>query len=151
METEIWKTIKWSKKYQISNLGRLRTNKDMYSHRISDWRIIQGTLNKDGYRFYFLTDNKKVKRFAAHRLVMETFNPIKGMKKLVVNHKNFNRDDNRLKNLEWLTPEDNSKYINPKAKIYEGIEVIINGKKFKSYSEAAKIYGVAPNTIKNWR
>lgn len=60
-------------------------------------RYIHVCLKKNGKRY-----TKDV-----HRLVAETFIP--NPKNLPqVNHKNFDRRDNRVENLEWVTPEENN-------------------------------------------
>ena len=146
---EIWKKIKFSDKYEISNLGRLRTNVDPYKHIKTDkYRIIKGTKNQYGYVRTILRDNGKIKNASIHRLVLETFNPIENMDELQVNHKNWKRDDNRLENLEWVTPKENmnklSEFIRYNSKaVYDEY-----GNRFESYREAAEKYNIAPNTIR---
>lgn len=44
---------------------------------------------------------------AVHRLVMMTFKPIKKMEELTIDHKNHNKRNNELSNLEWVTRETN--------------------------------------------
>ena len=150
---EIWKTISYSNKYQISTLGRLRTNFDKYKHIFTnEYKIIDGTINKDGYNFVILRDKKinLIKSIGIHRLVMETFAPLKNMKLLQVNHKNWNRADNRLENLEWVTAKENVAKRKPKEQHYNSNIVYDEyGNRFNSYIEASKKYKIAPNTIKN--
>ena len=84
-----------------------------------------------------------------HRLVLETFNPIENMKEMQVNHKNWDRLDNRLENLEWVTPKENMNRLNPENKRYNSKAVYDeNGHRFESYREAAEFYDIAPNTIR---
>ena len=45
--------------------------------------------------------------FMAHRLIMETFNPIEKPQQYVVDHINGKRDDNRLENLRWCYQKEN--------------------------------------------
>lgn len=67
--------------------------------------------NKKGYlRANLYLDNKNHKLFFVHRLVMMTFCPIEGMENLQVNHKNGNKKDNRLENLEWCTNLENMQH-----------------------------------------
>lgn len=146
---EIWKKISFSDKYEISNMGRLRTNFDRYRHKFTnEYTIIEGTINNFGYKRIVLRDKGKTKNASFHRLVLETFNPIENMDKLQVNHKNWKRDDNRLENLEWVTPKENmnklSEFIRYNSKaVYDEY-----GNRFESYRDAAEYYHIAPNTIR---
>lgn len=123
MEEEIWKDIKGYEGYQVSNLGRVRThNKYTYTkmHGLRKWEdrilkfkpsgssrenIRQGT----GYRVD-LWKNGKPKTFLVARLVATTFLEDLIDTNMTVNHKNGNRLDNRVENLEWLSHSDNIKY-----------------------------------------
>lgn len=46
---------------------------------------------------------------SAHRLVMMTWVPTNDQENLTVDHKNHNKRDNSLRNLEWVTKEENQK------------------------------------------
>lgn len=46
--------------------------------------------------------------FMAHRLIMETFQPISNSQNFVVDHLNGIRDDNRLENLRWVFQKENT-------------------------------------------
>lgn len=54
--------------------------------------------------------NKKSKKFLVHRLVLSTWSPVLNWENLQVNHKDENRNNNSLDNLEWCTPKYNSNY-----------------------------------------
>lgn len=109
---EIWKDIKgFEGKYQVSNLGRVRcvgydnvitTARSQYTRNVSP-KIINGQINNFGYRCVEL---RKGNRFQIHRLVAEAFisNP---ENKRTVNHKDGNKLNNSVCNLEWATYSEN--------------------------------------------
>lgn len=143
---EIWKTIKGFENYQISNFGRIKSKKN---------GILKPQKNIYGYITIVLykTDKyrkRKIKQFRIHRLVLEAFKPTKNMEKLEVNHKDKNRSNNNICNLEWCTRKENMKHChNSINKYYNSIGCYdSNGKYFNSYREAAKYYNISPNTVK---
>ena len=70
-------------------------------------RHLIGSINEGGYRYYRLSSNGKKKMFYAHRLVAEHF--IDNPNDLpVVNHKDGNKLNNNIDNLEWTTYSQNS-------------------------------------------
>ena len=113
MEKEIWKDIPgYEGLYQASTLGRIKSIKRMCKSptgtRIVPERILrpflgaeyaQISLNKDGKKNYTVV----------HRLVAKTFlpNPL-GLQE--INHKDENKKNNALSNLEWCTPKYNMTY-----------------------------------------
>ena len=88
--------------YSISDMGTLKTHK----RQGTDERVIIGYKDRTGYLRATLMKNGEGKSFAVHRLVCMAFldNP---ENKRTVNHKNGNKTDNRLENLEWMTHSEN--------------------------------------------
>ena len=73
----------------------------------TDGRFLRPGLNSRGYLHYILMDNGKRKNYDVHRLVAEHYIPNQEGKPQV-DHINRNRQDNRVKNLRWVTHSENS-------------------------------------------
>lgn len=151
---EIWKDIPNYTGYQASNLGRIRThNKITYTkhHGYRHWknRILkfkptdknEKSKQGGGYRVSLWKDGK-CKDFLVARLIATTFLDNLIDKKMTVNHKNGNRLDNRVENLEWLSLRENILYGFENNQ-YQQINVQIKNKKtneifsFRSLSTAS--------------
>lgn len=64
-------------------------------------------ITRDGYTEYVLTSKKGVKKHVqGQRVIADLFLPHDPNRKFV-NHKNLNRSDNRVENLEWVTHSEN--------------------------------------------
>lgn len=100
--------------YQISSLGRIRRiNKDC---RCSKYRYLKLKLEKNGYLRIGLSKSRKTKYYNVHRLVCQAFIPNPNNYP-IVNHKDENRSNNNVNNLEWCTYKYNSNYGNVKLKL----------------------------------
>lgn len=89
---EIWKTMKEHNNYEVSNYGKIRNKKT--------GRILKTTKNNKGYERFIIYIDKKPKCFYIHRVVANNYleNPNNLPE---INHKNENKNDNRVNNLEY--------------------------------------------------
>ena len=97
---EIWKTIEDFPGYEISDRGRVRNKK-------TNSIMIPG-ISKQGYLHVGLRKNGVRKNVYIHRLVASSF--LGKNDDLVVNHKDGNKSNNSLENLEWCTDSENIKH-----------------------------------------
>ena len=109
---EIWKNIEnYGGRYQISNYGRVRTTLETDHHGgyTTCLKIMKATTTRKGYLTIGLAKNGKAKRYLVHRIVATHFieNP---HNKPCINHKDYNRKNNRVSNLEWCTYLENNEY-----------------------------------------
>lgn len=99
----MWKTIIYNNNatnYSISENGEVRKNTNNYMMKLQ----IQ-----QGYCHVTLQIDGKPKRFRVHRLVAEAFIP-NPENKPYVNHIDGNRQNNKVENLEWVTPAENTQH-----------------------------------------
>lgn len=139
-EQEIWKDLKgYEGLYQVSNLGRI---KSLYFSKEKIMKpILTGTCK---YYTIGLAKNKKRKTHLIHRLVAETFleNPNNLPE---VNHKDENKLNNRIDNLEWCNHEYNMHYGNCLKKVSEKQhrkkinQYDLNGKFIKQWDSVSEI------------
>ena len=116
---EIWKdVIGYEGLYQVSNTGMVRSCdayvQSKYGKRLRRGKNLRPTLNADGYLFLTLSKEGKTSNYRVNRLVAEAFLPNpEGFE--VVNHKDKNKTNNLVENLEWCTAEYNTRYSSAKA------------------------------------
>ena len=114
MKVEIWKDIENFSKYQVSNLGKIKS-KGRYTkvgikNQDKCYRkeyIVDGFINKKGYKQVTLyDDNGKPKTMRVHKLVALAF--IENEDNLPqINHKDGNKQNNCVDNLEWISNYNN--------------------------------------------
>ncbi len=96
---ETWKPIKgYEGFYSVSNFGRVRNNRNN--------KLLKLNNNGKGYLFVHLRKNKFNKSCYVHRLVLLNFIPNPDSKP-ECNHKDGNKLNNHMDNLEWNTRREN--------------------------------------------
>lgn len=98
---ELWKDIEGFEGYRVSNYGEVKRN----------GKKIKSRITKAGYVIIELRKDKKAHIKYIHRLVASAFLPNEDDLPHV-NHKDENRSNNYLDNLEWCTVEYNNSYGN---------------------------------------
>lgn len=143
---EKWKQI-FNTKYEISNYGRIK------SFQCGKEKILKTKQTKNGYLKIGLMVEPNVRKwFLVHRLVMLMFSPIENADTLEVNHKDENKTNNRIDNLEWVTSSDNCNYGTRNFKISINkkntpVECIETGMIYRSIKEASGKTGIDMSSI----
>ena len=107
---EIWKDVKgYEGLYQVSNLGGIKSLGNSQNRKEKLLR----TSIRNGYCTTYLYKNNKKKSFLCHRLVAEAFIPNPDNLPQV-NHKDENKLNNCVENLEWCTAKYNVNYSSAK-------------------------------------
>ncbi|HUS94032.1 MAG TPA: NUMOD4 motif-containing HNH endonuclease [Patescibacteria group bacterium] len=169
LKNEIWKDIPGCEGYyQASNLGRIRAVERMvktkpkgkwYMRKLPFTIRAQGT-NQTGYKMVGLCINGIESQHRVHRLVASAFIP-NPENKSDINHKNGNKNDNSVENLEWMTRGENHRHAyltglkrRPKGKrilnekkVLE-IKLLLSRKNIKN-SEISRLFSVSGTCISN--
>ena len=148
---EEWRDIKeYEGKYQVSNLGRV---KSLNYNNTKKEKILKSRNNR-GYLCVTLYKEGKSKTCKVHRLVAQAF--IENSNNyLEVNHKDENKTNNCVENLEWCTRKYNNSYGTRNKKASESmkgknkgskhpasrkVQCITTGKKINTITEAGEYY-----------
>lgn len=157
-----WRDVVGFSNYEVSNNGEVRGKRFGIVRKPVD--------NGCGYYVISLWSGNTQKRKKVHRLVAEAFLE-RANEMLVVNHKNGNKHDNRVENLEWITQKENlrhafetglkpitekqreaaKKNMKQNAKNFvrrvQSIDANGNVEEFASVKDAANSVGVTPAAI----
>lgn len=104
---EIWKPVpSFESDYMVSNLGKVKSIKKGLDKAM----MLKGYVNRDGYLKVGLYRNNKQRKYGVHQVVAMAFlnhTPLGGSTKIVIDHVNGNKLDNRLENIEVVTNREN--------------------------------------------
>ena len=110
-----WKEIKgYEGKYIISNYGevislpRLKQNNSKKQY-VEPKELSKNINSTNGYVYVFLCNNGKYRNIRVHRLVAEAFIPNPNNLPQI-NHKDGNKQNNKVDNLEWCTCQENIRH-----------------------------------------
>lgn len=166
-ELELWRDIpNYEDYYQVSNFGRIKSldrkalvfkpqlnktiPKRIYGHYMC-------FIPHRGYSLVCLTKNNKSQTLPVHRIVAKVFIP-NDLNKSCINHKDCNKSNNHINNLEWVTHKENKEHsglngMNARGE-NQGLSKLNNSQvrvikriNDMQYKEIAKIFNVHPSTI----
>lgn len=146
---EIWKDIpNYEGLYQASNLGRIRSlnhirknGKEDHKTFIQKGRILKEATQKSGYKFVVLSKKGKTKGYRVHRLIAKTFISNPNNYKCI-NHKDENKANNNIDNLEWCTIAYNNNYGLKQERYKKAMK--------KSVGRKINQYDLEGNFIRSW-
>jgi NUMOD4 motif/HNH endonuclease len=161
---EVWQNVKdYEGLYQVSNIGRIKSLDRTIIDSIGKQKHIKGIIKKQrldskgNYKLIDLSKEGITKTYLVHRLVAEAF--IKNKNNLpCINHKDEDKTNNHVKNLEWCTYEYNSKYgtcveriLKSNRKLYQSFKKPVmclnDGLKYESTVAVAKYYNIDSSNV----
>lgn len=118
--------------YQVSDHGRIKSLARCRPNPLGgrgqicqDERIMRPIANMNGYEFIFLKREGNRVKFYMHRLVAIVFIP-NPHDKPIVNHKDRDRQNNHVLNLEWCTGSENQLHWREDERQKNSDEIVIN-------------------------
>ena len=160
--------------YSVARTVQVNDNGRIYDKPVKEKKLT-ASKHSCGYRTVALTRNGKTEQQYIHRIVAEAY--IQNPQNLPwINHKDEDKANNFVGNLEWCTPLYNNTYNEKNIKHSEKIKgrsftdehkerirqsnlgkhgqqrkviCVDDGTVFGSYNEAGKHYGISPMTVKS--
>lgn len=149
---EVWKEIYGYKGiYFISNKGRVKSidrripNTNGVGTRIIKGCILKTSFNNKGYEIITLNKEGKKKTCLIHRLVAINFIPNPN-NYTDVNHKDENKSNNKVENLEWVTHKYNMNYGDRSIKASEKLK---NTRTLSKNGKARKVINIDTGKVFN--
>lgn len=154
---EKWKDIpNYEGLYQISNFGRVKSFRKSTKYRCQSEYILKPYVPQHGYEVVTLYDKSTKHKFLVHRLVATAFLPNPDNLPQI-NHKDENKRNNNVTNLEWCTAEYNNAYGTARLRAsdtaslpieqlaYDGKVIAI----YRSTRIASELLGIKRGTLKS--
>ena len=130
---EEWRSIRgYEGLYEVSSYGRVKSLEryDRFNRKIVS-KILKPSYNTSGYYIVRLCNNGFMKSKLVHRLVAQTFIPNPNNLP-IINHKDEDKLNNRVDNLEWCDSKYNNNYGTSQQR---RIQTNINNGKYTGYSK----------------
>ena len=139
----MWIKIENYENYEVNEFGEVRNS--------NTGRILKHLISKKGYHRVDLCKNGEVRGFRVHRLVLMAFAPIENPEQWQVNHKDEDKSNNCLSNLEWCDAKYNNNYGTRNARIRKPINQYDEDfnliETYESCTSAAAVTGISCGSI----
>jgi hypothetical protein len=140
MLKEVWKDVPdYEDLYQVSNLGNIKSLSKLVKmpnngFRVQNEKLLVLSKDTKGYYSIKLCLKGKAKSFSVHKLVAMAFLNHKpdGTQKIVVDHINNIRTDNRVENLQLISQRENTSKTKRGNSIYTGVFYSEKNENYKS-------------------
>jgi hypothetical protein len=108
IQNEVWKDVPdYEGLYQVNNFGNVRSYHNFGYELKKEPRTMKPLKTRDGYLYLTLCKDTVHKNMKVHRIVAMAFIPNE-LEELQIDHINGIKTDNRVSNLEWVTPKENT-------------------------------------------
>lgn len=98
----MWKVLPSNPNYAVSDDGQIKS--------LRRNKILTPKRNHDGYLRIQIWERNACHFVSIHRLIAEAFLPAPKEGATVINHKDGNKANNRVENLEWVTQQENIRH-----------------------------------------
>lgn len=156
---EEWRpVVGWESLYEVSNMGRIRSFPRVCWNGKVEWtmpsRIMHDYLAFKGYRYVTLNTGLKPVNRLVHQVVATAFLGVDPDRPFV-NHKDGNKVNNRLDNLEWCTQKENARHavdtgLSTCLQAVERVGMDGSVTRFRSKAEAQRSVGTRTITISRY-
>ena len=140
-------------KYDIPNFSNYFLGDDLQVYNKKTGRILEGNINTRGYlKITMINDKGEKSAHGLHYIIAMCCIP---KPELIVNHIDNNKLNNRISNLEWVTPSENRKHSfqsgNVNGNCFVQVKDNSDGKIyfFHSYKKCADHYGLHTTTVQS--